>query len=375
MVRFDSRAIPSAAREIRAFLVVRNEAIRLPQTLDHHRRLGVRRFFAIDNGSTDGTLDYLLAQPDTHVFGTDASYGDARLGVDWLESLLDEFGKDRWCLLVDADEHLVYPDCERLDLTRFCEALEAKGLNCLATLFIDLYADGAIAATGLRPGQTLLQACPYFDVAGYRHLPARDLPLPRVYGGVRARLFWPEIDLEGEATRAARIAREAFDDNAYLRLHEDVRAAVESGVFPSGLDHFLSYGHREGRAAAVRPVEEWREDAYLDANLDVRDAVRRGSMASGLEHYVRYGQFEARLPAYDWPPRLSQVPLFRWTGGMHLGVGRHDLGGAAWHRNDAVGGALLHFWLLGDLAERALASAHSPVVSAASRSWSTENDR
>ena len=68
--RIDSHPIYDSPDEIRAFMTVRNEALRLPSTLRHHREFGVHRFFVVDNGSTDGTLDLLAKEPDVHVFTT-----------------------------------------------------------------------------------------------------------------------------------------------------------------------------------------------------------------------------------------------------------------------------------------------------------------
>ena len=373
--RRDSRSIPDSVHEVRAFLVVQNERDRLPHTLAHHRRLGVQRFFVIDNASTDGTFDYLLNQPDTHVFVTDDGYQDARLGIDWLEPLLQDYGMDRWCLVIDADEHFVYPDCESLSISEFCEALDARELNCVATLFIDLYADKAIAQTTLQPGRSPIECCPYFDRTGYYSLPPQGSRLPRIYGGVRARLFWPDVDLRHQADRLSAVMAEAFDEQTYLSIHEDVRAAVDSGVLVSGLQHFLLYGHHEGRTASVRPVPAWEEDTYLAGNPDVADAVRRGDIINGLEHYVRCGQFETRLPAGVWPPCLSQLPLVRWQQGMHFQLGRHGLTGASWPRGDVCGGALLHFKLVAGLAVRAHAASRPPTSSSAAPVWSEENDR
>ncbi len=59
-------------------MTVRNEALRLPSTLRQHRALGVNRFFVVDNGSTDGTLDLLAGEPDVHVFTTADSYAGSR---------------------------------------------------------------------------------------------------------------------------------------------------------------------------------------------------------------------------------------------------------------------------------------------------------
>eukprot|EP01031_Cornospumella_fuschlensis_P042141 gene42141-51456_t len=65
------------------------EALRLPSTLDHHRRLGVDRFLVIDNGSVDGTVDYLTSQPDVHLFQTTESFAAANDGLHWGNAVRD----------------------------------------------------------------------------------------------------------------------------------------------------------------------------------------------------------------------------------------------------------------------------------------------
>lgn len=40
---------------------------------------------------------------------------------------------------------------------------------------------------------------------------------------------------------------EDFNETSYLRMHEDVRLAVEKGSFKSGLEHYVLYGKAEGR--------------------------------------------------------------------------------------------------------------------------------
>ena len=60
--------------DIVAVIVARNEALRLPDCLSHHRRLGVKRFAIIDNGSTDESQDFLLTQPDVDIFYIHSGY-------------------------------------------------------------------------------------------------------------------------------------------------------------------------------------------------------------------------------------------------------------------------------------------------------------
>jgi hypothetical protein len=221
----------------------------------------------------------------------------------------------------------------------------------------------------------LLEACPFFDAHGYYNFPPTGSSLPRIYGGARARLFWPDVDLMNAARRFAGIVEAAFDEEAYLAAHADVRAAVESGVVTSGLEHFLAYGQRENRPIVVRPVAGWNDSDYFAANPDVQVAVNAGGCRSGLEHYVKYGQFESRLPAGDWPPCLTQVPLVRWSAGFALKPGRHGLIGAAWRHHDMAGGALLHFKLLNLLGGRASAVRATSVVEPALGAWGRENER
>jgi hypothetical protein len=82
LVRTDHRSVNNNRTEIRAFMTVRDEKLRLPHSLDHHRKLGVSRFFVIDNGSTE----FLLAQSDCHVFLTRESYAESRYGLEWQPS-------------------------------------------------------------------------------------------------------------------------------------------------------------------------------------------------------------------------------------------------------------------------------------------------
>ena len=47
---------------ILAFTTLRNERVRLSYFLDYYRDLGVDHFLIVDNGSTDGSREYLLEQ-------------------------------------------------------------------------------------------------------------------------------------------------------------------------------------------------------------------------------------------------------------------------------------------------------------------------
>ncbi len=189
LTRLDARPIPDDPDEIRGFLVVRNESLRLPANIRHHRALGVNRFFVVDNGSSDGSLEFLLAQPDTHVFTATGSYSGSQFGMDWCNALLEAYGVGHWTLTIDADELFVYDRCEIRPLQALRLHLEAGGSDGVFCLLLDMYSDQPLTRVVHQPDGSLLEACRYFDPAPYRLLPAQAFPHLQIYGGARERLL------------------------------------------------------------------------------------------------------------------------------------------------------------------------------------------
>jgi glycosyltransferase involved in cell wall biosynthesis len=100
-----------------------------------------------------------------------------------------------------------------------------------------------------------------------------------------------------------------WDEEAYLRVHPDVREAVRARGMKSGKDHWRLFGRAEGRLLPTpeqrATVRAWSEEAYLDANEDVRASVHQGMIASGLHHWLRFGHREGRdLKVPDVPARI-----------------------------------------------------------------------
>ena len=161
LTRQDNQTVPADKNEVRLFCKFRNEAVRLPYFLSYHRNLGVNRFFFVDNGSSDESADFLLEQSDCYLFSTDEKMSEARAGMDWLEPLLDTYGKEHWCLVADADELLVYPESESVPLPAFCQGLDQQGVNALICMMIDMYPEGNAEEVQYQEGQSFLEACPF----------------------------------------------------------------------------------------------------------------------------------------------------------------------------------------------------------------------
>lgn len=185
----DDVSVPERPGEIRACLRVRNEALRLPSVFDHHRALGADRFLVIDDGSTDGTLDYLTAQPDTHVLHGDGGYAANRGGLRWVHAALDAFCDGHWSLTLDADELFIFPGFERVGLPALCAHLDRSEVRGVFALLLDMYGDGDVSEAIHAPGAPLLETCGWFDPGPYTGVRAGPYPHVQLQGGVRARVF------------------------------------------------------------------------------------------------------------------------------------------------------------------------------------------
>jgi hypothetical protein len=172
------------------FLTVRNEALRLPAVLDHHRRLGIDQFVIVDNDSNDGTRDLLAAMPDVRLYSASGSFAASTFGLQWLHPLLDELADNHWALTLDADELFVFPRCERLTLHQLCDFLDRRGSDSMFAILLDMYSQSSIAATAYRQGEALLDASPFFDPGPYAKVLAPVFPYYELRGGPRARAFW-----------------------------------------------------------------------------------------------------------------------------------------------------------------------------------------
>ena len=93
----------------------------------------------------------------------------------------------------------------------------------------------------------------------------------------------------------------SFNEEFYLLSNTDVFAAVNAGVFASGVDHYIQFGDAENRdpTGAVDPVTGelttlFSNGDYLAANPDVAAAVQSGAVRTALDHYVDNGVQEGR---------------------------------------------------------------------------------
>lgn len=173
-------------------LTVRNEIVRLPFFLEHHRKLGVGHFLIVDNASDDGTTAYLADQPDVSLWTTAHSYRLSRFGMDWLTWLQIRYAHGHWCLTLDADEIFIYPYHDTRPLRALTEWLDENGRSSFGALMLDMYPKGRLQDHPYQPGTDPFGALCWFDAGNYMIQKKPDLQNLWIQGGPRARKFFED---------------------------------------------------------------------------------------------------------------------------------------------------------------------------------------
>ena len=189
--RIDKNLLTKGRDEILCFCCIRNERLRLPWFLEFHRKIGLDRFFIVDNGSSDGSTEFLLSQNDVHLFQTEDSYAASQCGINWINTLLEEYAIGNWALVLDVDELFIYPNCEDSSLHLLTSYLEERQFYGMAAFMLDMYSRVTIKDAVIKPGDPFLDVCSYFDIDTYQFAPTinKNVCIP-IRGGVRKRVFW-----------------------------------------------------------------------------------------------------------------------------------------------------------------------------------------
>ncbi|MBP0495699.1 glycosyltransferase family 2 protein [Pararoseomonas indoligenes] len=172
--------------DVAVFCQLRNERPIVESFLAHYRRGGIEAFSIVDNGSDDGTFEFLQAQPDVELFSTREDFRRARAGNDWINPLIgrSEFA-ETLCLRVDADEHLVFPFYEERSFGALWTFMKQEGAEAISGRMLDMFPETLRMLDDPEGG---MASCRYFDPFCIP-VPIVDCPYVRYTGGTRTRLL------------------------------------------------------------------------------------------------------------------------------------------------------------------------------------------
>lgn len=260
-----------ARAEVCVIASLRNEAAMLPAWLAHYRRLGVGGFLVADNLSSDGSREYLAAQPDVALFSAEAEYRFSQYGMIWQQALLAHFRQNRWSLVADADEFLMLPEGVA-DLPTLLARPAFAGAEAARVLMLDLYPPGPLAEAdpGAPDPFAVMTQCdrePFVD--GWSHGP---------YGNDRTWTSALRHRLFPEARRDLFVAQKY----ALMRYRPWMR-------FGAGL-HYM-----QGAQVAAQELVFGHFKYHAGFAARARSESRRGQHFNAAEEYRRY----AALPGLD----------------------------------------------------------------------------
>lgn len=204
-----------------AFLPVLDEMHNLPHFFRHHRKIGVATFVVIDNGSTDGSIEFLRAQPDVLLYRTSDNFNLAVSSMRWVNELQVRHGQNGWRLFLDADECFIYPDWERRDLNILCQSLDDEGAEGYSAYMMDVYPKCFESSWSYSTART---NSVFFD-NNYLIMDELNAPYQCIQGGVRERLYnrsRREIQSKIPLTKGSQVP-------IYLGNHVSVPIIMSSG--------------------------------------------------------------------------------------------------------------------------------------------------
>lgn len=192
-------------------VLVKDELERMKLFYEHYRRLGIHQFVMIDNGSTDGTLEWLTEQPDTRVYQVLEPYS-APNKIGWTEKALALTGYNRWYIVLDSDELLDYPGSESHNAEEFIACMHKKGYRRLCGFMVDMYAELPLFSIDCEMKDIEKTYC-YFDTDSFElvDIKADGIKHQIIQGGPRKRVF---------DVAAPRISKQAifyYDDKLLYR--------------------------------------------------------------------------------------------------------------------------------------------------------------
>lgn len=180
---YDNRKLPIVV------LCVKDDIKRLQMLVSHYRKFGVERFAFLDNGSTDGTFEWMKSQNDIDVFKTTDQY-NCLVKEGWLNRVISYYGFERWYILTDSDELFTYIGMEKHPINDLVQYAEEKGIKRFKGINIDMYADAALFSLDSSDIDIERTYC-WMDTDSYEELPRRigNSVITAVTGGPRQRMM------------------------------------------------------------------------------------------------------------------------------------------------------------------------------------------
>ena len=311
------------------FSIFKNEIFFCKAFFDHYRRLGVEQFLILDDGSTDGTREFLCGQNDcvllssalgfedpVEYFPTSGVQRSTRAAIFLKAAIPQFFLRDKYSIYADADEFLILPPGMR-DLFDVLEVLRREQVGAVVSSLIDFYPRNISETVSEKPDSShrMFRMFPYFDCRRLVRLSFRGKPVP-VYPS-KLRDLAVEYGLRVESRLRKRILQRILNralanamsyktpivlhtpERYYMSSHR-VRGRVGQNKILS-MSHFVFTPNSLHKAERIVAGGERRSMKY-EALLGILEGNQKGEIPF----------IGVRSKRFETPQQLIECGLMRW---------------------------------------------------------------
>lgn len=164
--------------------IVKNDLLKMKNLIQHHRKIGIKHFAILDNGSSDGTVEWLKNQNDVDLFHVQDKYTTNRREA-WVNKLIAYYGLKKWYLILDSDELFAFYKMESRNIEYLIDYCKEHSIDRMRAVMIDMY--GSNSFYSANEESDYLAKCKYFDINSYKY-ENRDV-VDLITGGPRSRIF------------------------------------------------------------------------------------------------------------------------------------------------------------------------------------------
>lgn len=233
-------------RDVVLVVVIKDGEFYLDKFFEHYRMLGVKHFVFVDNGSTDGTIERIKAEPGTVLLQSRLTIGTYE--VEFRRHGAQTYAHNHWVLYADVDELFDFEGSETLRLAGLVEYMESWGYTALMAQMLDLFPAASIQSYANAPFEEAINDFRYYDLTDLLRYDYHDydaIPwsyfmrtnttsndeLKFMFGGVRKKLF-------GEMCCLTKHPLVFVDDTTWPNPHPHTAAHVRVADFSAVLKHY-----------------------------------------------------------------------------------------------------------------------------------------
>lgn len=134
-----------ADADVALVCMIKDGGFYLETLIEHHRRIGVRHFLFIDNGSMDGSTDMLAAHPDVTVVSNHLPVAEYECHLR--AQIARQVFSGGWFLFVDSDELSEMAHGEDRGISAYTEYCNTHGYDIVVGQVLDMFSSQPLSET------------------------------------------------------------------------------------------------------------------------------------------------------------------------------------------------------------------------------------